>query len=339
MACLECLKKEIPHKLMKNNLAKLHIFFLFCFFSFFSIIAQDSRLVRDALSSSPKGAEFTTLYNHLLSKLKNATTAQEKKEANAFLAEYASRCHLFKEAGAHYIEAFFASYSLGEKNAKAYLIKALKAFIMAGDIEAGYATYGKILSIKNGGANSLEYEREAELYLQYLRLAESLNDPKIESSSILKNLKEYAQDSKFREFRYSILLTLWFLADDIDAKNAILKEVPDGMEAMLINGQATIFPSTFWYLSPSIIPQREEDLAFSTSSNIPKAYQIGFFREKNYATRQKEKVERLGFIVEINEEKRGESGLYYTVLVLEKERGKTGIRLKDAGFESFPVFE
>lgn len=321
----------------KNKQSEKNLFCLFFSLIALPVFSQWTKAINDSLSSAPKTGDRVIVYHHLASKLKNAGSTKEKKEISIFLAEYAMRCHLFKEAGEHYMDAFSASYSNAEKDAKKHLIKALKAFIMAGDIEAGYATYGKILSIKDETTST--YNAEAELYVQYLNLAESLSDSKVDVASIIKNLQIYAKDAKFKKFRSSILLTLWFISNDKNAEKSLLKEYPNSMEAMLVNGQATIFPTTFWYLIPSLYLSGTNDIVLSDDNSIPKAYQIGFFKQKEYATRQEEKLKQQGFIVEIKEEKREKNSIYYAVFVLEKENGLTGLKLKDAGFESFPIFE
>lgn len=71
----------------------------------------------------------------------------------------------------------------------------------------------------------------------------------------------------------------------------------------------------------------------------PTWHQIGFFRQRDYADELVAKLRAKGFEPIIRNEKRPSGTVYFAVLVPEDPRGQVGPRLKDAGFESFPLFE
>ncbi|MGP1438719.1 MAG: SPOR domain-containing protein [Treponema sp.] len=112
-----------------------------------------------------------------------------------------------------------------------------------------------------------------------------------------------------------------------------------------MKGEAIILPTTFWYLLPSNKTYYDEELPLpsldssSTKISVPIAYQIGFFKNKEYANSQAKKLSEKGYVVEIKEEKRESGTLYFAVFVIEKENGNTGARLKNEGYETFPIFE
>ena len=335
----------------KNNKILCLFFLIFSFF-YALLSAQVSKSIRNAVEAVPKPSDAFLTYTHLKSQLsaiansKSNTAVKEKKEVNVFLANYAVKCAVFEEAGRFYMEAFNLARSMGEKDAKKYLIKAIKVFIIGGHIEEGYIAYGKLVSIKEDAPS--KYDKEAELYIQYLKIAEMISSPNEDIEPIIKKLKDYAKDVSFKEFKPSILLTLWFIANDVQAEKYILKEYPLSIEAMIVRGEAIILPSTFWYLLPknsftleASQNSEQSNVAHASSAKVstPKAYQIGFFKLKGHAEKQKEKLTTLGFTVEIKEEMRTKNMIYYAVFVLETERGHTGLRLKDAGFESFPIFD
>jgi len=331
---------------------KSRLFLLLLFISFVSpsLFAQVPKAVRDAIKSTPASSDVFLTYTHLKSKLspiiKSDKDTKEKKEVAFFLADYALKCGAFEDAGKFYIEAFNFARSLKDKDAKKYLIKAIKVFIIGGNIEEGYVAYGKLASIKEEKPS--KYDREAELYIQYLKIAEMISSADEDIEPIIKKLKTYAKDASFKEFKPSILLTLWFIANDDQAERFILKEYPESIEAMIIKGDALILPSTFWYLLPknsftltssNFSEYVNTESTSSTKVSTPKAYQIGFFKLKEHAEKQKEKLKKIGFSVEIKEERRAKNAVYYAVFVLETEKGNTGLKLKDAGFESFPIFD
>lgn len=314
---------------------------LISFFLSFTLFSQHS-IVRQALATAPKTKDVHLIYNHLLKHSQKAISLQEKKEIFIFLSEYAMKCHLFNEAGNAYLNAFNASFVMQEGECRKYLVKALKSFILSGSIEESYATYGKLKAMRN--KNLSVYDAEGDLYIQYLHLAESISNPAIEINEVIKNLKTYSKEPLLKDLKPSILLTLWFIQDDAWAEKELLSKYPLSMEAMLVKGGAIILPTTFWYLLPTTKAYYEEDGQKAQNNDdyvelsVAKAYQIGFFKQKEHALKQMEKLKGLGFVVEMKEEKRKDSS-YYTVFVLEKENGRTGLRLKDKGFESFPIFD
>jgi len=318
-----------------------------------TVFANVPKVIRDAVASVAVSQDIFLAYTQLKSKLlpitqtDSAINMREKKEVNVFLADYATKCGVFDDAGRFYVEAFNIARALEEQDAKKYLIKAIRVFIIGGNIEEGYIAYGKLVSMRE--AKPSKYDKEAELYIQYLQIAEMISSSVQDIEPIIKKLKTYANDASFKEFKLSILLTLWFIANDIEAEKFILKEYPSSIEAMVIKGDAFILPSTFWYLLPknsftlnsSTFSEQttREQVTASATISIPRAYQIGFFKVKEHAEKQQKNLRERGFDVEIKEEKRAKNTVYYAVFVLEREGGRTGLRLKDAGFESFPIFD
>jgi len=71
----------------------------------------------------------------------------------------------------------------------------------------------------------------------------------------------------------------------------------------------------------------------------PTWHQLGFFRQRDYADELVAKLRAKGFEPIVRNEKRPSGTVYFAVLVPEDPRGEVGPRLKDAGFESFPLFE
>ncbi len=323
----------------KNLNRKFFLFFLFFSTSF--LFAEASFKIKEALDSLPKNLEGLAIYKHLVSKLKDVNSAKDQADVNKFLAEYAIRANLFENAGEHYLKCY--NFLSSNKDSKKYLIKALKSFILSGNTTKAYTVYGTLVSLRE--AKLSLYDVEGDLYLQYLHLKESLNDSTLNFDSIIRTLKEYSKDERFAPFKASILFTLWFVSNDKEAENIILKQYPKSMEAMIVKGDVIILPTTFWYLLPSNKSYCDEEIALpsldssTTKISVPIAYQIGFFKSKENAKAQAKNFESQGYVVEIKEEKRESGTIYFAVFVIEKENGNTGIRLKNEGYETFPIFE
>ena len=334
-------KRMMTFLCQKNSNKKAFISFLLLFIFSISAFTDVSSKIKEALSSSPKNIDGFAVYKHLVSKLKDISSDDEQKEVNKFLAEYAIRNSLFENAGEHYLRYY--NITPLAKDGKKYLLKALKCFILSGSTTQAYTAYGKLSSIRD--TKPSVYDIEGDLYLQYLHLKESLDDPSMDFNSIIHTLKSYSNNPNFAPFKATILFTLWFISNDKEAEDIILRKYPKSMEAMLVKGDVIILPTTFWYLLPSNKTYYDEELTLpsldssSTKISIPIAYQIGFFKNREYANAQAKKLSLQGYVVEIKEEKRESGTIYFAVFVIEKENGNVGIRLKNEGYETFPIFE
>lgn len=67
-------------------------------------------------------------------------------------------------------------------------------------------------------------------------------------------------------------------------------------------------------------------------------YQLGFYKTKKYAEALAADLQKKHFTPIIKEETRPSGTVYFAVLVKENAAGDMGIRLKDAGYEAFPIF-
>ncbi len=76
----------------------------------------------------------------------------------------------------------------------------------------------------------------------------------------------------------------------------------------------------------------------SENSEKPKKLQLGLFRDRKNAASFVERLVEKGFGAYVQEETRSSGTLYYLVLVDENSEGNMALKLKSAGFESYPVF-
>ena len=67
-------------------------------------------------------------------------------------------------------------------------------------------------------------------------------------------------------------------------------------------------------------------------------YQLGFYKTKKYAEALAADLQKKHFTPIIKEETRPSGTVYFAVLVKENAAGDMGLRLKDAGYEAFPIF-
>jgi len=73
-------------------------------------------------------------------------------------------------------------------------------------------------------------------------------------------------------------------------------------------------------------------------SDAPRRQQLGLFKSKSNADALVSSLKEKGFKAYITEETRPSGTTYYIVVVDEESDGETGLRLRSAGFECYPVF-
>lgn len=89
--------------------------------------------------------------------------------------------------------------------------------------------------------------------------------------------------------------------------------------------------------SSSTAPASPTTPAITAPAATGRWQQTGFFRVREYADEQRDKLKKAGFDAIIRDEKRPSGTTYFSVLVPETADRAVGDRLKDAGFESYLV--
>ena len=84
--------------------------------------------------------------------------------------------------------------------------------------------------------------------------------------------------------------------------------------------------------------QSSKPAAVSETQAKPSYYQLGFYKTKKYAEALAADLQKKHFTPIIKEETRPSGTVYFAVLVKENAAGDMGLRLKDAGYEAFPIF-
>ena len=84
--------------------------------------------------------------------------------------------------------------------------------------------------------------------------------------------------------------------------------------------------------------QSSKPAAVSETQAKPSYYQLGFYKTKKYAEALAADLQKKHFTPIIKEEMRPSGTVYFAVLVKENAAGDMGLRLKDAGYEAFPIF-
>jgi tetratricopeptide (TPR) repeat protein len=165
---------------------------------------------------------------------------------------------------------------------------------------------------------------------------------------------------EYAMYRPAIYYTFWRLFGDEAYRTQILTEFPGSPEARILESEAAFATSlagspgrvsaqarALWFFHPGRgnvvigppIQQYELSPAPAPSgSSGPRALQTGLFSQEEHALASADRLFALGFATTVNR-KLINGVVYWAVSVAPGEDANwTTMRLKDAGFESFPVF-
>ena len=291
--------------------------------------------------------------------------AQAKVQALMLLADYEQHNGNYSNAADCYRRA--AGFDTTDKKT-ALLLDAVRVLLCGGSMDSARSLLSEIAAALPVSDED-PYYRRAAVYDTWRLLAEDRADRAVPL------ITAYTKKKSFSEYHPALLFTLWWVNGDEDAKQRLLKEYPAGMEAAAVNGTVTVQPSTFWYLMPrsglaqepaagstasktgtpseatktsgqssaaskteAASTQSSKPAAGSETQAKPSYYQLGFYKTKKYAEALAADLQKKHFTPIIKEETRPSGTVYFAVLVKENAAGDMGLRLKDAGYEAFPIF-
>lgn len=262
-------------------------------------------------------------------------SAAEKFQALTILAAYEDANYLYADAAKHYSQAVLLTSS--EKTACTVQLSAARSYIMSGDSQLGAYILNTLIARSADAA----IKHKAEIYV----LCAALNDADKFTENV-QTIKHYLAAPSYTEYRATLYFLLYWLNDDEQAKTTLIKSFPSSMEALLVQNKASVSPVSFWYLMPrkkAHTVQSSNDAAPTVAADnavkqaIPKAYQVGFFKTKSYAEDLLQELIAKGFAAYVESKSAAQT---YTVLVPAASQAQSILkRLKDAGYEAYPVFE
>ena len=291
--------------------------------------------------------------------------AQAKVQALMLLADYEQHNGNYSNAADCYRRA--AEFDTTDQKT-ALLLDAVRVLLCGDSMDSARSLLSEIAAALPVSDED-PYYRRAAVYDTWRLLAEDRADRAVPL------ITAYTKKKAFSEYHPALLFTLWWVYGDEDAKQRLLKEYPAGMEAAAVNGTVTVQPSTFWYLMPrsglaqkpaagstasktsasseatktsgqssaaskaeAASTQSSKPAAVSETQAKPSYYQLGFYKTKKYAEALAADLQKKHFTPIIKEETRPSGTVYFAVLVKENAAGDMGLRLKDAGYEAFPIF-
>jgi hypothetical protein len=182
------------------------------------------------------------------------------------------------------------------------------------------------------------------------------------------DLYSLLENPDFRDYRPAIYYTFWRLFSDTIYKKRILSEFPGSPEASILQGEEVLaagnaskgssvsaLPRPLWFFFPGrenavisaaapISPVRLSAQTPPSTGNLsgstggPRLIQTGLFSREENAQAMVSRLASRGFTASVGQ-KTVSGSTYWAVTILPGDNpNQTMLQLKDAGFESFPVF-
>lgn len=312
---------------------------------------------------SLKDKDADSALEYLESRATMAQVVQDKRDLLVFTASLQERSGFYELAAKTYEKAAALQSSGTSESSASLVVNAARCALSMGNTQLA-DTY---LSAVARTAVSAEVSSKIKLYAVWSWLSKITDESSLHEPMVI--LKSYVDMKGMETVQSSILLTLWYLSGDESYSNKLRTAYPDSMETAVIQGRAQLLPTPFWFFLPrkAAVPLLEsESLSLNSAgtageksgsntldqqndqkavekkdegSTIILHYQLGFFRNKENAQELVQRLQKAGFNPAVQEEKRQSGTIYYAVIVKENETNDMGARLKNSGFECYPVFK
>lgn len=268
--------------------------------------------------------------------------ASDTLQARKILAAYAETNYLYAEAADQYSQA--ALLETDPEAVFALNLKAARSYFLAGDSQLS----AYILNTVIAQAADNAVKTQAEVYLLLAGLEDDANFNENRAA-----LQRCIADAKYAGYMPTLLFALYWLTGDAQAKNRLVKEFPASMEAETVQNKATVSPVAFWYLMPrknsagSVSAKAEQTSNKNTAvtktsappgTQKPLYYQVGFFKTKENADSLAAELVGKGFPAHVIAKTKNAS-TSFSVVVNESNGVSISEKLRNAGYECYPVFE
>ena len=325
-----------------------------CLFMFVSLGLFAAELkAKDVVKEAEKKESIEESLSYVKNQIAKTTVLSEKRSLYIFLGNMQEQLAYYDDAKKSYASAAGIAAANAEgmqkKSNEQLVLDAVRCALSQGDYETAHAYLNS--SIRNSKDNLIQ--AYTKLYTQWAALCSV--ESKEDLAEPVEILKAYSKVDSMKELRPAILLTLWYVTGENQYSKEITKSFPKSTEAAIVNGDAQLLPTPFWFFVPklgeveqgigSIVIQNaesEKKLAsepkkvIQSSSEIIKL-QLGLFRTENNAKLLFVELKSKGFDCYITTEKRSSGTTYYIVLIHENKERTLADKLRSSGYECYIV--
>ncbi|MDR0689343.1 MAG: SPOR domain-containing protein [Spirochaetaceae bacterium] len=272
--------------------------------------------------------------------------ATERHEVLIRLARLSRLSGDLESAARFWTEAALVEPEPGRRDDQA-LLEAARCSMAIGEPDKAEAQVQRVL-LTGRDAGILRHARYLDAQIKAFR------------SGDVSALTVLVEDPGYSEYKAALYYTQWKISGDSRYKSRLLTECPESPEARIAGseeGAVNAVPLALWFLFPGrealtlapapagesppapLNPADQSPRVRETAGGAaPVVLQTGLFSREENARALAERLKGAGFQADIT--RRGVKGTDYWVVTVPagNDMGRTIIQLKDAGFESFPVF-
>jgi tetratricopeptide (TPR) repeat protein len=298
--------------------------------------AEGAKAVTDFILYSESGTEgsISRIIDELGKAAAAAETAADKRSILVVLGSVQEHAGRYADASRSYATAAGIAAPSAEGMprvpAEQLVIDAVRCSLSAGDYESAESYLDS--AVKNSANPAIQ--AYIKLYTAWCLLSKAQADSDVAAAAAL--LEAYAKDPALETVRPQTLLTLWYIDPAGVWGKELARRYPDSPEAAIVQGKANIFPSPFWFFLPprTAQPGGSTGETPAPSAEPQKLLQLGLFRNRGNADALVSRLKNAGFAARVITQNRG--GQDYFVVVMN-DSADTQRRLKDAGFDAFPL--
>jgi len=284
--------------------------FLFFLFLSVSVFPQNPVSVSEEISTLERLSRVQNSQERYLAFMNLARLYQLRGDSEAALNAYESALNVSPNDGQALLELGRLLLSMGEFERAAFAFSAL----LSGNRDRELLVLGRYYAAK----------------------LEALHSGNIRGLAALSN------DPEFALYHSSILYALWRISEDRSYVNRLIREFPNSPEANIINFSVELSPTPFWILFPGRTPQIQASLLppETQSTQAPGGQvflQTGLFSREANAISAADNLRRAGFDARIIQRQVNNINHWAVGIYAGSDSNADIRRLREAGFESFPV--
>lgn len=302
-----------------------------------------STVVKKIFQQAEEKSDVEEVIRFLDSTITKTVNQNDKQCLQVFLAHLYEDTGMYAEAQKLYVQASVLEVASPLFSKEELLLYAARCALSCGETESAESVIRIVLKT----AKDKDVVAMAKLYIQWaqfckIETVEELYEPKVVLDSYLKI-------DSMKSIHPLILFTLWYVTGDVSYSDELKTKWPKSTEYSMVLGKTDVLPGPFWYFLPresivlSVDTSKKQEQV-NEKKEIVKAQdgvlylQLGFFQSMENAQHLSDRLKKSGFNPVITEEKRESGNTYYVVIVYEDSDHSIAEKLRNSGYECYPVF-
>ena len=287
----------------------------------------------------------------------------QKRAVYIFMASLQEQMAFYNDAQVSYAQAASIAAPDAEgfpkKSNEQLVLDAVRCALSAGDSD----TADTYLNSAVRNSKNPKIRAYIKLYTQWSKLCRADTPEDLQEPVLI--LQSYLKNESMNYVYPAVLLTLWYLTGEKSYAVQIQGTYPKSMEAAVVNGDAQLLPTPFWFFvpkkgeaeqgtgtyAPVELPKDEQNAdangaislpgVNTTSASTSKAkasckLQVGFFGSQKNAQSLCDELKKKDFSPYITTETRASGTTYYLVLIDDMD-GNLADKLRSNGYECYVI--